>query len=206
MTVPLSHFDALYSASPDPWGFTSRWYEQRKYAVTLAALPERRYGSAYEPGCSIGVLTALLAERCDALLASDGSAAAVELARGRLAGQPNVQVEQRWLPDEWPTGSYDLVVLSELLYFLDSDDLDAVLADAVAAVAPGGTLVAVHWRPPADDHPLPTDAVHARLLARAAGRGLTQVVHHLEDEFVLDVVVRGARHDQPSLPRPSSPW
>jgi hypothetical protein len=48
----------------------------------------------------------------------------------------------------------------------------------------------VHWRPAADDHPLPTDQVHARLLRAAAGAGMVHRVHHLEDEFVLDVLVR----------------
>ena len=40
-----------------------------------------RYASAFEPGCSIGVLTAQLAPRCDRLLACDVAAAAVESAR-----------------------------------------------------------------------------------------------------------------------------
>lgn len=197
MTVPQEHFDDLYAADPDPWGFTSRWYEKRKYAVTLAALPEERYASAYEPGCSIGVLTGLLADRCERLLASDGSAAAVERAQARLVGRPHVRIEQRRLPGEWPEGSYDLVVLSELLYFLDADDLDAVLARAVAAVAPGGTLIAVHWRPKADDHPLPTDEVHARLLQAGGHDGFGHAVHHLEDAFVLDVLVRPLAADSP---------
>ncbi|MFE7421819.1 hypothetical protein [Rhodococcus sp. NPDC057529] len=60
-----SYFDAMYAASPDPWGFGDRWYEQRKYALTLAALPRPRYRRAFEPGCSIGILTAALAHRCD---------------------------------------------------------------------------------------------------------------------------------------------
>lgn len=192
MSVPQTHFDSLYAGSADPWGFTSRWYEQRKYALTLAALPEPRYASAYEPGCSIGVLTELLADRCDRLLASDGSAAAVERAQQRLAGRETVTIEQRRLPEEWSTGSYDLVVLSELLYFLDDDDLDAVVARSVGAVAPGGAVVAVHWRPYADDHPLATDEVHRRLLVAADAAGFRHVAHHLEDEFVLDVVVRPA--------------
>ena len=59
-----SYFDDMYSDNPDPWGFESRWYEQRKYALTIAALPEPLYRSGFEPGCSVGVLTSLLAPRC----------------------------------------------------------------------------------------------------------------------------------------------
>ena len=62
MTAPVTlgaeYFDAMYQDAEDPWGFENRWYEQRKYAISLALLPARRYRSAFEPGCSIGVLTA----------------------------------------------------------------------------------------------------------------------------------------------------
>ena len=60
-----SYFEQMYRDHPDPWEFESSLYEQRKYAVTVASLPRSRYRSAYEPGCSIGVLTELLATRCD---------------------------------------------------------------------------------------------------------------------------------------------
>ena len=59
-----TYFEQIYDHDPDPWGFESRWYEHRKYALTMAALPEPHYRSAFEPGCSIGVLTDLLAPRC----------------------------------------------------------------------------------------------------------------------------------------------
>ena len=52
VTLGAGYFDAMYDAAPDPWGFQDRWYERRKYAISLAQLPERRYRSAFEPGCS----------------------------------------------------------------------------------------------------------------------------------------------------------
>ena len=57
MTLSPSYFDDMYAANRDPWSLASRWYEQRKYAVTLACLTRPRYRRAFEPGCSIGVLT-----------------------------------------------------------------------------------------------------------------------------------------------------
>ena len=107
-------FDALFSASDDPWGFRTRWYEARKRALTLACLPARRYHRAYEPGCANGELAAALAPRCESLIASDGTAAAVALAKTRLAAFAHVQVRQAWVPDEGPEGGLDLLVLSEL--------------------------------------------------------------------------------------------
>jgi SAM-dependent methyltransferase len=196
MTVTPGYFDALYAAAEDPWGFADRWYEQRKYAVTLASLPDERYATAYEPGCSIGVLSALLAGRCDQLLASDGSAAAVERAATRLAACTHVTVEQRLLPEQWPDGTFDLVLLSELLYYFATEDLALVIGSALASVNPGGTLVAVHWRHPAPDHPHTSDQVHAELAQRATAAGCVRLAGHVEDDFLLDVWVRPA----PDLP------
>src|ERR1700755_2554342 len=76
VTLPAAYFDAMYQAAADPWGFEDRWYEQRKYAISLAQLPAARYRSAFEPGCSVGVLSRLLASRCDTLLSCDVAAAA----------------------------------------------------------------------------------------------------------------------------------
>ena len=95
MTLSQGYFDDLYAASPDPWEFETRWYEARKYALSLALLPAECYGAAFEPGCSIGVLTGQLAPRCGHLLSCDGAAAAVRLAAQRTASLGNVTVERR---------------------------------------------------------------------------------------------------------------
>ena len=87
-----SYFDAMYSDDPDPWGFESRWYERRKYALTVAALPEPFYHSGFEPGCSVGVLTSLLAPRCDSLLATEIVPTAMARAEARLSGADHVDL------------------------------------------------------------------------------------------------------------------
>ncbi|WP_067474322.1 class I SAM-dependent DNA methyltransferase [Actinomadura hibisca] len=184
MTLDTGYFDGMYEESADPWGFQSRWYEQRKYALTLAALPRRRYADAFEPGCSIGVLTALLAERCDRLFACDTSTAAVEQARRRA---PGARVERRTMPQDWPDGRFDLIVLSELLYYFDDHDLATMLDRAVNALNPGGTLLAVHWRHPVPDYPHTGDDVH-RALARTP---LNCLVSHTEPDFLCEVFVQG---------------
>jgi SAM-dependent methyltransferase len=182
VSLPGSYFDGLYAAADDPWSLRSRWYEQRKYAVTTAVLPRARYADALEVGCSVGELTAALADRCDRLVAWDVSATAVERARARTAGLPGVRIEQRAMPgDRLPPS--DLLVLSEVLYYLGADDLAAVLAQLPDAVAPGGTLVAVHWRHPVADYPQTGDAVHAAL---RAALDWPRVAVHEEPDFLLD--------------------
>ena len=197
MSLPGDYFERLYDAAPDPWGFTDRWYEQRKRAVTLAALPRRRYRTGYEPGCSIGVLTAQLADRCDALLASDVSATALASAAARLADRPHVRLEQRALPQGWPAEQFDLVVLSELLYYLDDTDLHDVVRRAIGAVAPGGTLLGVHWLHPVRDYPQTGQRVQSALATAASG-ALTTAVQHTEADFDLAVYQRPVAGEGPT--------
>jgi hypothetical protein len=189
MTLPADHFASMYAADPDPWGFTSRWYERRKYDLTLAALPHPRYARAYEPGCSIGVLTQGLAARCDLLLAEDVAEAAVRAAQERTVGCPGVQVGRRAVPEEWPEGRWDLVVVSELAYFLDAADRELLWRRVEDSLLPGGTLLAVHWRPAVDGWPATGDQVHAELRRR---EGWTSLARHEEPDLLLDVLGRGA--------------
>lgn len=186
MTLPPAYFERLYDGDSDPWGFESRWYEQRKYAVTVASLPRQTYRRGLEVGCSVGVLTSLLAERCSSLLAVDVADSAVEVARRRLAARPHVTVERRTLPGAWPSGNFDLVVLSEVGYYLAPDDLRALLCAATTALDPDGAIVAVHWRHEVADYPLRGDEVQA---AVAASPGLQRLVRHEEADFLLEVFV-----------------
>ena len=181
-----SYFDQIYSDNPDPWGFESRWYEQRKYALTVAALPKPSYRSGFEPGCSVGVLTALLAPRCEHLLATEVVPSALARAEGRMSGIEHVVFEHSAIPESWPTGSFDLVVLSEIAYYFDAATLNAIVARLVGSTMPGATVVAVHWRGETD-YPLTGDDAHQIL---DDSRDLDLQVHHLEKDFVLDVWCR----------------
>jgi LmbE family N-acetylglucosaminyl deacetylase/SAM-dependent methyltransferase len=186
--LPGEYFDELYARNDDPWRFQTRWYEQRKRAITVASLPDERYRSALEIGCSIGVLTEQLAARCERLLAVDVSSAAVEQARARTAHLPGVTVERRDVATEFPDGELDLVVISEVGYYFSRPALDAVLAATLAHLAEDATVIAVHWRHPVDDYLLTGDDVRAAIdeaLTRDAA--LVGVVHHEEADFVLDV-------------------
>lgn len=177
-------FDDFYAGRSDPWGFESRWYEARKRAVTLASLPRERFRAGLEIGCSTGVLTEALSGRCDDLLGVDIAAAPLEVARRRLGDR--ARFEQLTTPGEWPEGEFDLVVLSEVGYYSGPDDLSTMLDRAAGSLTPDGVLVLCHWRHPVREYPLGGDEVHA-----AAGRrdDLVNLVHHVEEDFVLDVLV-----------------
>ncbi|MDT3330239.1 PIG-L family deacetylase [Microbacterium sp. KSW-18] len=175
----------------DPWGFESRWYEQRKRAVTLASLPRERYASALELGCSTGVLTDLLVDRCDAVLAVDIADAPLEIARRRLGSRDDVRLERLGLPGEWPAGTFDLVVLSEVGYYWNPADLTVAIDRIRGAMDAGGHLIACHWRHPVTEYPQSGDDVHAAL---RAAEGFVRLMLHEEEDFVLEVYgLGGAR-------------
>ena len=186
-TLDAGYFNAMYEASADPWGFTSRWYEARKYAISVAMLPRQHYREAFEPGCSIGVLTELLAPRCASLLSCDLAPAAVHAAAERTRQLPQVRVEQRVLPADWPGGRFDLLVASELLYYFGGHDLDDMLGRITAALHPEGNLLAVHWLHPVPEYPRSGAEVHQAL---AASRGLARLAVHQERDFLAEVYVR----------------
>lgn len=186
-SAPVHRFARLYADGDDPWGVTTKWYERRKRALLLASLPEERYGTAVEPACGSGVLTAALADRCDRVLAFDPVPAAVELARRRTEDRPNVSVTRGALPADLPAGPVDLVVFSEILYYLDDADLRATVDAAVSALRPGGTVVAAHWLPWAPEAPRDGMAAHRFLLDRPE---LTRLVEHVDERFVLHVLSR----------------
>lgn len=186
-----AYFEGLYGANDDPYGLDDRWYEQRKRALLLASLPRPRYRNAYEPGCGAGALTAELAPRCQALLAADFSARAVEVTRTRTASLPGVRVERHRLPDDWPgaSGPFDLIVLSELGYFLDADAMAVLAQRCAGSLAADGTLLACDWRIDFPQRRLATQSVHALL----ENLGLHRLARHEEDDFLLQVWSADAR-------------
>jgi trans-aconitate methyltransferase len=151
------YFEALYYRDPDPWRFETSPYEQAKYAATLACLPHEHYRQGLELGCSIGVLTEKLIHRVDSLTAVDTSALALARAQQRLEGKAHVRWIRAHLPDGHWQGEYDLVFLSEVLYYLDHDALRVLgerLSDYTVA---GASILAVHWTGPTD-YPLTAQA------------------------------------------------
>jgi SAM-dependent methyltransferase len=186
VSVSDEHFENLYLAKDDPWDNATKWSDLRKYAVTVASLPRERYRRAYEPGCAVGVLTRMLAGRCAEVLAVDSVAAAVSQARDAVRDLPHVRVERAALPRDLPDGTFDLVVIGDLLYYLSAADQEALLDGVVERLDPGGDLVSVHFRD-RDGGGYDGFNAHATLTARP---GLDHLVHHDDEWFVLDVLRR----------------
>jgi SAM-dependent methyltransferase len=180
-------FEARYRADPDPWGYTSSGYERDKYAATLAACGAGPFDHALELGASIGVFSALLAPRCHQLVTIDAAPTAVAQARRRLAARASVTVIEGAIPDDMGSGTYDLIVASEILYYLDGPRLQATVEALERRLATRGRLVAVHWRPPGAERPFDAEHVHQLLHAQAWLRPVTSAP---TADYLLDVLDR----------------
>ena len=159
-SLSAEYFDGVYAANRDPWSFETSPYEAEKYAASLAILSNPRYHKALEVGCSIGVFTHLLAQRCDDLLAVDVAERALAQARLRCAADPQVRFERRSLPAEFPAGMFDLVTVCEVGYYWSEQDLRTACKRIAQHQAEGAHLLLVHWTPEVHDYPLPGNFVH----------------------------------------------
>ena len=174
-------FDAMYDEGDDPWQIAGSFYEERRRALVLGLLGFRRHGRALEIGCADGQLTQALLERCDDVVALDTSHRAVSTARTRA---PRATVEQGMAPMDLPSGPFDLVLLSEVGYFLSPLELVATLRRCEAALAPGGELLLCHWQHPTRDVPLDGQLVHeqAASMLRSGRRA-----SYLDEDVRIDV-------------------
>jgi cyclopropane fatty-acyl-phospholipid synthase-like methyltransferase len=190
-SLGADYFRNVYAAEDDPFMLDSKWYERRKYALTLASLPKPHYRRALEPGCSIGVLTEQLATRCDHVVSTDVVDSALDSARRRVGDTAAVEFALWSLSDDWstlptPEAMFDLIVISEVGYYLDADDLTSAATRVVEHLEAGGTLVAAHWRHDVDDYPISGDRVHEII---AATTGLALLSRYLDEDVRIEVFV-----------------
>jgi SAM-dependent methyltransferase len=163
------HFDQLFRLNDDPWGYESVWSETRRHSLILSMLDSPTYQRAFEPGCANGVFTAQLATRAEAVLAWDGSNEAVRLATKKTKRFANVSVVHRCVPDDWPRGNFDLIVLSDFLYYLSELDIRKVAAMAMKSLSGGGFLIACNWIEIAHDFLTPGGAAVHEVLQEVLG-------------------------------------
>ncbi|WP_170271955.1 glycosyltransferase [Sphingobium limneticum] len=140
-----------YFSNTDPWNYGSS-YEQEKYRLQLDCVPSGPIGNALELACAEGMFTVQLAERVDHLLATDIAKPAIDRARQRLSGRENVEFALLDLSKESLPCNLDLIICSEVLYYLDDrEELASVTARLAAALAPGGAIVTAHAYLAVDD-------------------------------------------------------
>lgn len=170
-------FEDRYRRHPDPWNFAASTYERQRYRTVMEALPELAYARAFEPGCSVGELTAQLAEVCGHVVATDVAPSAVERARQRCAAFDNVDIQCIDLAAALPPGTFDLIVFSEIGYYFPKPMLERITGELARMLNVGGDFLAVHWLGESPDHVLHGDVVHAELFAHLPLRHVTGERH-----------------------------
>ena len=175
--VDPGYFERLYQRDPDPWKFATSDYERDKYAATMAALPDgRSFHRCFEVGCSIGVLTRQLAARCASLLGVDVSETALAQARERCADLPTVALQPMAVPGAWPDGRFDLIVFSEVLYYLGIPGIGEAARRSLGSLEPGGVIVLVNWHGNTDGACTGDEAAALFIAGVTGGNGRLSVV------------------------------
>ena len=141
--TPSSYFEQLWSTSSDPWDNSGRWYEARKYDLTIAALTVRP------------------AARAERVTASDRFDAAVDATRVRCHHLTNVTAHVHDIRNGPPAEPYDLAVICECLYYLPLETVVAVLRAWHGRCSPRGHVELVHYRRAVPEHVFTGDDVHA---------------------------------------------
>ncbi|RYE20909.1 MAG: methyltransferase domain-containing protein [Sphingobacteriaceae bacterium] len=183
-----AYFDHVYQQNQDPWDFENSPYEKQKYEATLAALPRPVYENVFEVGCSIGVLTKQLASRSKKLLSVDVADLALAKAKERLKDFPKVKIQKMTVPQQFPEETFDLILLSEVGYYLSKNDLEKLAALMIEHLETGGQLLLVHWTPFVPDYPQTGDEVHDYFMNLCRQKQhLQHLFHQREEKFRLDL-------------------
>ncbi|MBD2578570.1 glycosyltransferase [Oscillatoria sp. FACHB-1406] len=140
----LEHFETLFASRADPWKYTSP-YEQTKYEQTLSLLPSTPIHKALEIACAEGHFTAQLAPRVETLLATDLSQIALDRTTQRCSHLNNICFQKLDLTKDSIPGKFNLIVCSEVLYYVESlKVLEEVAGKFTDALESGGYLLVAH--------------------------------------------------------------
>ncbi|TFF18367.1 class I SAM-dependent methyltransferase [Jiella endophytica] len=183
--IDADGFEALFRADPDPWNYAGSLFERNKREVLLKGCGPRCRGRVLELACANGETTAALRRSALRLVAQDASPTALAHAAARNVGAKNVRFVRGLLPQGLPRGPFDLIVASEILYYLPRRDLEACLRRIEAALAPGGRLVALHHVVPFGDAAT-RPAAAARLVERHCRRRLLPALSSRTSRYRMD--------------------
>ena len=187
-SLSAEYFNEFYSHGDDPWNFESSPYELSKYKATLAALPRKTYKSVFEIGCSIGVLTKMLVPIAQKLLAVEPVDVPLEKAKKRLKNDQHVRLEKMLVPQDFPQEQFDLILLSEVGYFLSRKDLEKLAGLITDHLETGGQILLVHWTPVVPEFPQTGDQVHDYFIDLCQQKKhLKHLLHQRKEKFRLDL-------------------
>jgi hypothetical protein len=92
-----------------------------------------------------------------------------------ISPQPTaaVRFEHTFVPEQLPGGAFELILLSEVIYYLSRNDVGRLAARVTDSLAKGGSVILVHWTGPTEGRRPATGApsrIRCRRHAGQAGR------------------------------------
>ncbi len=171
--IDVAGFEQKFCADIDPWDYRHSKFERQKRGALIKACGCGKRGRALELGCAIGETTRQLAPLCLSLTALDASSTALVEARRRNDDLPQVNFFHATLPQRMPPGPFDLIVASEIAYYLTSHALEKLARKLIRALAPGGRIVVLHHRRLFSDAAQYSAAAHQKL-CRALRKSMCQ--------------------------------
>jgi SAM-dependent methyltransferase len=160
--IDVAGFERKFRENIDPWDYTNSQFEDFKRKVLLQACGHHKHGRVLELGCAIGETTRFLAPLALRLQAVDGSPTAISEARRRVRCA-HVRFMQATLPGQMPAGPFDLIVVSEIAYYLRASDLTILGKRLAMAAAYRGRIVLLHHRRHFHDAAQSPELAHNRL-------------------------------------------
>jgi SAM-dependent methyltransferase len=168
--INISGFEKKFRAEIDPWDYTHSRFEHFKRLNLLRACGPVKHGRVLELGCAIGETSRRLGRISLRLLAIDGSPTALAEAVRRNPHSPHISFRYAILPGQMPRSQFDLIVVSELAYYLRQHQQKALADRMVWALAPGGMAVILNHRRPFNDAAVLPELAHRQLRHRLARR------------------------------------
>lgn len=164
--IDLEEFERKFAADPDPWKTWSSSFEQMKRRNLRHMVGTGRHGRVLEVAAGNGSNTSMLASRALRLTATEGTASGAELTARAVSGVPRTTVLQLDLAMPFPGPRYDLIVISEVLYYLDARTLSVLANNVANTLQPGGALVLAHHTAFFDDAQRSGADIHDLFLRR----------------------------------------
>lgn len=191
--IDLHGFEDLFQSDPDPWDYESSPFEAHKRSLLLKHVGLGPRGRVLELACANGVTTQTLMKVALRTAALDGSSTAIAQAQARLGNVGRLRLLHANLPDGMPRERFDLIVVSEIVYYLGSTAARRLAEGVADRIAPGGRVVVLHHHlnfPDASVHPEHAHLEFVRLLQRR----MTLVRSKRTGRFCVAALVAGHRH------------
>jgi 2-polyprenyl-3-methyl-5-hydroxy-6-metoxy-1,4-benzoquinol methylase len=135
-----NRFNRFYRLDGDPFGAKNSKYELSKQDRLLEMIARRDKWSALDIGCGNGFLSRRIASHCQHLHGIDFSSQAVRLARENCKDHSNISFSVEDIRTLEASNQYNLLICSEVLYYLQGSELDDTVKKLYSLSAPDAWL------------------------------------------------------------------